>query len=338
MLETVARQTAEQLAVQVLEFTLPDPSAPNFDHELEQAWLVCDRVDLQTDIWRGRLLRSVRDKSQEGTGGSFERWLATKEVTRSRAYRLIELAECADRFLNEHPLQAEELKHFSKAAFVSAAKAEGPVQVLVAEQARRGERVTQRQVEQFKDQWLLANETILPEEVRERVANATLPVKPVAQVAQALADLPDADREVFYEALNHTPDLATLRQVAQDAQAIGRTLSNLSRVQVLAEDDVAREALREAARIGVLAQTMDLLRWATRVERSLSQLYTAWQRLGVLHNEIAEASGASTRALRQILTALEPLIEASPAIDVGSVRLSAQLTCAERWPAELLEP
>ncbi len=328
MLETVAQQTVEEVAVQVLDFALPDPTAANYENHLEAAWAVCDRLDLQTEIWRGRLLRSVRDREKEQSG-SFEKWLGSKELTRSRAYRLIELADCADRFLKEHPLQEQDLNHFSKAAFISTARAEGPVQTLIVEQALRGERVTQKRVENLQEEWLLANDQYLPDTIREKVLESALPSRPAAKAAHALAQLPAAERQIFCEALTHQPDVATLRQVALDAQAISRTLSELWRVQVIGEEALVREALGEAARQGVLSQTLEILRWAGKVERSLSQLYTSWQRLGILHQQLDAV--AETPSLQNLLTALEPLTQPNPAIDIGEVRLSAEISCQERW-------
>ena len=66
-----------------LDFQLPDPEDENLsEHEFRQqvdaAWLVCDRFDLQTDIWRGRILQAVRDrekKSGDGRGTGFLYWL-----------------------------------------------------------------------------------------------------------------------------------------------------------------------------------------------------------------------------------------------------------------------
>ncbi|MDF5729153.1 MAG: hypothetical protein PUP92_14290, partial [Rhizonema sp. PD38] len=45
-----------------LTFQLPDPEdeeipEPEFQQQLDIAWQVCDRFDLQTEIWRGRILR-----------------------------------------------------------------------------------------------------------------------------------------------------------------------------------------------------------------------------------------------------------------------------------------
>ena len=55
----------------LLQLDLPDPeqddiSTMEFLARLEQAWAVCDRFDLQTEIWRGRILRTVRDKERRG--------------------------------------------------------------------------------------------------------------------------------------------------------------------------------------------------------------------------------------------------------------------------------
>ncbi|MFN5465413.1 MAG: hypothetical protein ACK5CQ_10250, partial [Cyanobacteriota bacterium] len=53
---------------------LPDPerediSSMEFEARLEEAWAVCDRFDLQTEIWRGRILRTVRDREKRGGEG-----------------------------------------------------------------------------------------------------------------------------------------------------------------------------------------------------------------------------------------------------------------------------
>ena len=58
---------------------LPDPesdsiSSMEFLARIEEAWAICDRFDLQTEIWRGRILRAVRDRERrggEGRGCSF---------------------------------------------------------------------------------------------------------------------------------------------------------------------------------------------------------------------------------------------------------------------------
>ncbi len=54
-----------------LSFDLPDPeqdelSNIDFIGRLENAWSICEQFDLQTEIWRGRILRVVRDREKRG--------------------------------------------------------------------------------------------------------------------------------------------------------------------------------------------------------------------------------------------------------------------------------
>ena len=74
-------------------------SKPEFFSKLEKAWDICDRFDLQTEIWRGRILRVVRDREKrggEGRGTGFLQWLREREISKTRAYGLIKLADSAD--------------------------------------------------------------------------------------------------------------------------------------------------------------------------------------------------------------------------------------------------
>ena len=90
-----------------LQLDLPDPesddiSTMEFLARLEQAWAICDRFDLQTEIWRGRILGAVRDREKrggEGRGAGFLQWLRENEISKTRAYGLIQLAEAADAML-----------------------------------------------------------------------------------------------------------------------------------------------------------------------------------------------------------------------------------------------
>ena len=55
-------------------FDLPDPEDEaieelDFQQQLDAVWLICDRFDLQTDIWRGRILRAVRNREKKGGEG-----------------------------------------------------------------------------------------------------------------------------------------------------------------------------------------------------------------------------------------------------------------------------
>lgn len=53
-----------------INFDLPDPEDEgieelDFQEQLDAIWKVCDRFDLQTDIWRGRILRAIRDREKK---------------------------------------------------------------------------------------------------------------------------------------------------------------------------------------------------------------------------------------------------------------------------------
>jgi len=129
-----------------INFQLPDPEdeqLPDFDFEnqVDNAWKVCDRFDLQTDIWRGRILRTVRDREKkggEGRGTGFLNWLKEREIGKSQAYSLIELANSADTLIQQGDLDPDSIRNFSKRAFVETAKASPEVQQMVTDAAANG--------------------------------------------------------------------------------------------------------------------------------------------------------------------------------------------------------
>jgi len=156
-----------------LSFQLPSPeddtlSEYEFKRQIETAWQVCDRFDLQTDIWRGRILRTVRDREKrggDGRGTGFLNWLKEQEITKSQAYSLIELADSADTLLQEGMLAPESVNNFSKRAFVETAHAAPEVQQLVSDAAQRGEQITRREVRQISDEWTAMTSDLLPAEL-----------------------------------------------------------------------------------------------------------------------------------------------------------------------------
>jgi hypothetical protein len=119
-----------------INFQLPDPEDEqipdfDFDKQVDNAWKVCDRFDLQTDIWRGRILRTVRDREKkggDGRGTGFLNWLKEREIGKSQAYSLIELAKSADTLIEQGDLDPDSIKNFSKRAFVETAKSSPEVQ------------------------------------------------------------------------------------------------------------------------------------------------------------------------------------------------------------------
>ena len=139
----------------VFSLELPDPESEEigtmeFLARLEEAWAVCDRFDLQTEIWRGRILRAVRDREKrggEGRGAGFLQWLREREISRTRAYTLIQLADSADNLVGEGLLEQESVNNFSKRAFLETAQAEPEVQLMISEAANEGQQITRRHVE-----------------------------------------------------------------------------------------------------------------------------------------------------------------------------------------------
>ncbi|MBD0337614.1 MAG: hypothetical protein ICV62_19165, partial [Cyanobacteria bacterium Co-bin13] len=182
-----------------LNFQLPDPedekiSEPEFKRQIEVAWQVCDRFDLQTDIWRGRILRTVRDRERQGGDGrgtGFLNWLKDREITKSQAYSLIELADSADALLQEGLLEPQDVNQFSKRAFVETAQSAPEVQQMVSDAARKGDHITRREVRQISDEWTAMTSELLPEEVREKAANNTIPTRYLAPLVREMEKLPE---------------------------------------------------------------------------------------------------------------------------------------------------
>ena len=201
-----------------LNFQLPDPederiSETEFQQQVEAAWQVCDRFDLQTDIWRGRILRAVRDREKkggEGRGTGFLNWLKDQEISKSQAYGLIELADSADTLLENGLLESEDVNQFSKRAFVETAQASAEVQQLVSEAAHRGENITRREVRQLSDEWTAMTSDLLPAEVKEKAADNTIPTRYLAPLVREMEKLPESHQDTLRTEVAQNPDVDTL--------------------------------------------------------------------------------------------------------------------------------
>lgn len=299
-----------------LEFQLPSPddetiSEYDFQQRVEQAWLVCDRFDLQTDIWRGRILRTVRDREKrggEGRGTGFLNWLQDREISKSQAYALIELANSADTLLDEGLLEPEDVNQFSKRAFVETANSSPEVQQMVSQAARNGDRITRREVRQLSDEWTAMSSDLLPIEVKEKAANGTIPTRYVAPLVKEIEKLPEIHQEALRQEVAENPDVDTLKQVTAEAKYLARYLTAATQVQTLKRESLDLEqALEEALRIGCLNSTADLVNQASQLEQLVAKLYTTWRRLNSLAERVYLDSGASTPQLRSMLDFLSPL-------------------------------
>ena len=207
-MNAASRPAADQITAALdpstdLTFQLPSPEDENlseyeFQQQIETAWQVCDRFDLQTDIWRGRILRTVRDREKrggDGRGTGFLNWLKDREITKSQAYSLIELADSADTLLQEGMLEPQAVNNFSKRAFVETAQSAPEVQQLVSDAAQRGEHITRREVRQISDEWTAMTSDLLPTELKEKAANNTIPTRYLAPLVKEMQKLPPPIRK-----------------------------------------------------------------------------------------------------------------------------------------------
>jgi hypothetical protein len=296
-----------------LSFELPDPQDDRipemeFQKQIEQAWQVCDHFDLQTDIWRGRILRAVRDREKkhgDGRGTGFLNWLKDREISKSQAYSLIELANSADTLLDGGYLEPEDVNQFSKRAFVETAHAAPEVQQMVSDAARRGDRITRREVRQLADEWTAMTSDLLPDEIKEKAAEHTIPPKYLAPLVKEMQKLPESHQVSLRDAISETPDVDTLKLATTEARYLAKYLEAAARVQALANENMNLElALEEALRIGCLSNTADLVNQASQLEQTAAKLYLTWKRLNSLVERVYLDSGSSTPHLRTLLSCL----------------------------------
>ncbi len=312
-----ATQTSPDLAVleeKDLKFDLPDPedeklSEMEFQQKIEKAWRVCDRFDLQTDIWRGRILRTVRDREKnrgEGRGTGFLNWLKDREISKTQAYNLIELANGADAMIAEGFLEEEDMNRFSKSAFLETAHSSPEVQQMVSDAAKRGDRITRREVRQLSDDWTAMTSDLLPEEIRAKATDQTIPTRYLAPLVRNLEKLPDSHRASIQDAIAESPDIDTLKQVTGESKSLNRYLESAIQVQALEGLDVD-EALEEALRLGCLNTMADLVGQAAQVESAIAKLYMSWKRLNSLSERLYLDTGSSTPNLRALLKSLDQI-------------------------------
>ncbi|HEY9748509.1 MAG TPA: hypothetical protein V6C63_07515 [Allocoleopsis sp.] len=332
-----------------LNFELPDPEDEQipdleFQQRVEAAWQVCDRFDLQTDIWRGRILRTVRDREKrggEGRGTGFLKWLQDREISKSQAYSLIELADSADTLLEGGYLDTDSVERFSKRAFVETAQAAPEVQQMVSDAARRGDRITRREVRQLADEWTAMTSDLLPEVIKEKAATNSIPSRYLAPLVREMEKLPESHQNELRETVAENPDVDTLKQVTSEARYLAKYLEAATNVQALNNESLDLEAaLEEALRIGSLSSTADLVNQAAQLEQTIAKLYTTWKRVTSLVDRLYVDSGASTPHLRSLLSCLNHLSGETVETRIGTlesartIRLSIQTDLEEEVSAE----
>jgi hypothetical protein len=297
-------------------FQLPNPedeaiAEMDFQQQLDAVWTVCERFDLQTDIWRGRILRAIRDrekKSGDGRGTGFLNWLKQREITKSQAYALIQLANSADTLLAEGQLNPNSINNFSKRAFIETAKSDPEVQKLVSEAAQNGDHITRREVKQLSDQWTAMSSELLPDKVKEKASEGIIPARNLVPLVKEMEKLPDSHLNVIQKEVAESPDVDTVKLLTSEARNLAKYLDAAAKVQTFKNRSIDLEmALEEALRLDCLTTTADLVKQATQLEQAVAKLYTTWKRVGSLADRLYVDTGAGNPNLRAMLTCLESL-------------------------------
>ncbi len=333
----------------VLSLELPDPdsdtiSTMEFLARLEEAWAVCDRFDLQTEIWRGRILRAVRDREKrggEGRGTGFLQWLREREISKTRAYTLIQLAESADALVGEGLLEEGSVNQFSKRAFLETAQADPEVQQMIAEAANEGQEITRKQVRRLADEFTAATSPLLPEEIRQRTAENLLPPRAVAPLVKELAKLPEEQQNDLRKVLREEPELERVRDVTHTARWLSKAAEAALAVRAFQYDQLDFDkALQEAQRLDALGLLADAVGQAQALEAAVLKLHTSWRRLGGLQERLWVESGSSTPHLRELLTALQSLSGSTLRVSLGELAggKRVRLQLVEEAPDQLEPP
>ena len=332
-----------------LQLDLPDPdrddiSTMEFLARLEQAWAVCDRFDLQTEIWRGRILKAVRDREKrggEGRGAGFLQWLREREISKTRAYGLIQLAESAQDMFSEGVLEESSVNQFSKRAFMETAQADPEVQLMISEAANEGQEITRKQVRRLTDEFTAATSPLLPEEIRQRTQENLLPPRAVAPLVRELAKLPEQQQEDLRKVLRDEPELDRIKDVTSTARWITKATESGEAVRAFQQGELDLEkAMQEAQRLDALGLLADAVGQAQALESAVLKLHTSWRRLGGLQERLWVESGSSTPYLRDVLNALQTLSGATLRVSLGELAggKRVRLQLVEESPDQLDPP
>ncbi|MCP9860445.1 hypothetical protein [Cyanobium sp. Cruz-8H5] len=344
MVPSMALPEAPQLSLD-----LPDPesdslSTMEFLARLEEAWAVCDRFDLQTEIWRGRILCSVRDRERrggEGRGTGFLQWLREREISKTRAYTLIQLAESADGLVGEGLLEEGSVNNFSKRAFLETAQADHEVQQMISEAANEGQQITRKQVRRLTDEFTAATSPLLPEEIRQRTADNLLPPRAVAPLVRELAKLPEEQQNDLRRVLREEPELERVKDVTLTARWLSKAAEAGLAVRAFQQGNLDLEkALQEAQRLDALGLLADAVGQAQALESAVLKLHTSWRRLGGLQERLWVESGSSTPHLRELLTVLQSLSGTTIRVSLGELAggKRVRLQLVEESPDQLDPP
>ena len=317
-----------QLDSPLLNLELPDPeeealNAFEFLERIDKAWSVCDRFDLQTEIWRGRILRVVRDREKRGgdaRGAGFLQWLREREISKTRAYSLIQLADSSDELVGGGLLDEASVNNFSKRAFLETAQAVPEVQQMISNAANEGQEITRKQVRRLNEDFLSVTSPLLPDEIRQKTQSNLLPSRVVAPLVKELSKLSESQQDILRGTLKDEPEVDCIKDVTNTARWIAKSTDTSLSLRALQASDVSIEkAMQEAQRLDALGVLSDALAQSQVIESSVLKLYTACKRLGGLNEKLWIESGSSTPYLRDLIAILQTLSGATMRISLGDL-------------------
>jgi hypothetical protein len=286
----------------------------------------------------------VRDRERrggEGRGTGFLQWLREQEISKTRAYALIQLAEAADELVGEGPLEQASVNNFSKRAFMDTAQADPEVQLMISEAANDGVQITRKQVRQLSDEFTAATSPLLPEEIRQRTAANLLPPRAVAPLVKELAKLPEEQQEELRQVLRDEPELERVKDVTSTARWLSKAAEAGLAVRAFQQGNLDLEkAMQEALRLDALGLLADAVGQAQALESAVLRLHTSWRRLNGLQERLWVESGSSTPHLRELLTLLQTLSGNTMRVSLGELAggKRVRLQIVEEAPDQLEAP
>jgi hypothetical protein len=200
------------------------------------------------------------------------------------------------------------LNNFTKRAFVETAKSSPEVQQLITEAATRGDKITRREVKQLSEEWTAMSSDLLPEELKAKAADGSMPPRYLAPLVKEMERLPELHQQAMQKEIIDNPDVDNVKELTASARSLTRYLDAGAQVQTINQSTVDLSiALEEALRVGCLPVASDLLKQAANLEQNLTKFYMTWKRIGTLADRLYVDTGASTPHLRSLLNCLERL-------------------------------
>ncbi|MFY0609112.1 MAG: hypothetical protein JXR06_02140 [Candidatus Atelocyanobacterium thalassa] len=315
----------------IFNFNLPNPEdieieEIDFQKQLNMVWEVCDRFDLQTDIWRGRILRAARDREKKQGNNlktGFIHWLKEREISKNQAYRLIQLAESADKLFEEGDLCIDSINNFSKRAFIETAKSEPEVQKIISEAAKNGDHITCREVKQLSDEWSTMSSDVLPTKIKDKIEQGILMSHHVAPLVQAMKSLPDCHLKSIQKEVFKNSEIDNIKLLTKDSKNLAKCLDAAAQLQTLKNEKIHLDiemVLEESIRLDCLNTTVNLIQQASQLEQIVVKFYIAWKRLKNISDKLYINTGESSPNLRSMLTSLESLSEEVVEVPLDELR------------------